>query len=275
MSPSVSIVVPTWNRRKFLPLLLRHFERQTYPHEDMELIIADDGDDPIEDLLAASRYYSADRGQNSPIRYHRFDSKITQGAKRNFLNDQARGEYIIAMDDDDWYGPDYVSSIVNTLDSTDKLICGSSGINCYYPQLNAIFALGPYGANHTHNHFMAYRRAYLANHRYDDARNEHPEPDITNNFTEPMEQVRGSEQFFLLITHPGNTMDRTRLLRQGGLSIDLEQKKVGVTPRYIQLHGRKRPLATITGLRLKDVVTDPVARDFYEELGELYEPPKE
>ena len=272
MTPSVSIVVPTWNRRKFVPLLLRHFERQSYPHEDMELIIADDGDDPIEDLLTASRYYSADKKKNSPIRYYRFGRKITQGAKRNFLNEQARGEYIITMDDDDWYGPDYVSSIVTTLDSTDKLICGSSGINCYFPQLNSIFALGPYGANHTCTHFMAYRRAYLANHRFDDKKNDSPEPDITNNFTEPMAQVSGSERFFLLITHPGNTMNRLRLLTQGGLRIDLEQKMVGVTPRYTELHGRNRPLATITGLRLKDVVTDPVARHFYEKLQELYEP---
>ena len=50
--PFVSICTPTFNRRPFIPIIIKCFENQTYPKDKMEWIIVDDGTDKIEDLVA-------------------------------------------------------------------------------------------------------------------------------------------------------------------------------------------------------------------------------
>ena len=49
--PFVSICTPTYNRRKFIPFLIKCFQDQTYPPELMEWIVVDDGSDPVKDLF--------------------------------------------------------------------------------------------------------------------------------------------------------------------------------------------------------------------------------
>ena len=51
--PFVSICTPTFNRRPFIPIMLKCFEHQIYPKERMEWIIIDDGTDKIEDLVSS------------------------------------------------------------------------------------------------------------------------------------------------------------------------------------------------------------------------------
>ena len=50
--PFVSICTPTFNRRPFIPFMIKCFENQTYPRNKMEWIIVDDGTDKIEDLVS-------------------------------------------------------------------------------------------------------------------------------------------------------------------------------------------------------------------------------
>jgi len=89
--PLVSCIMPTWNRRAFIPLALSRFREQTYPNR--ELIVVDDGEDRVEDLL---RYQPA-------VRYLRSDRRLSIGAKRNLACAEARGEIVAHWDDDDWY----------------------------------------------------------------------------------------------------------------------------------------------------------------------------
>lgn len=93
-SPLVSYIMPTYNRRQFVPLVLRHFLAQDYPNK--ELVIVDDGSDPISDLEEGV----------SGVRYIRLSSRSSIGAKRNLACQQAHGEVIAHWDDDDWYAPD-------------------------------------------------------------------------------------------------------------------------------------------------------------------------
>ena len=49
------------------------------------------------------------------------------GAKRNELNRLAKGGIIVAMDDDDYYPPDRVSSVVEAFKKNPKIeLAGSS-----------------------------------------------------------------------------------------------------------------------------------------------------
>jgi cellulose synthase/poly-beta-1,6-N-acetylglucosamine synthase-like glycosyltransferase len=50
--PFVSVVTPTYNRRKFIPTLIAMYKAQTYPKDRMEWIILDDGQEKVDDLFA-------------------------------------------------------------------------------------------------------------------------------------------------------------------------------------------------------------------------------
>ena len=101
MLPFVSVVTPTRNRRGFVPMLLRLFRAQTWPADRLELVLADDGDDPVGDLVA----------DDPRVQYVRSRRRLTIGAKRNLCASVARGEILVHMDDDDWYPADRVSAI--------------------------------------------------------------------------------------------------------------------------------------------------------------------
>jgi glycosyltransferase involved in cell wall biosynthesis len=92
--PLVSCIMPTYNRRPFVSLALRYFLAQDYLHK--ELVIVDDGSEPIGDVV-----------ESTPgVRYIRLSSRNSLGAKRNLAYQHARGELIAHWDDDDWYAPD-------------------------------------------------------------------------------------------------------------------------------------------------------------------------
>jgi len=91
--PLISCIMPTFNRRAFLPLALKAFEAQDYPAK--ELIVVDDGSDPVGDLVE----------KISGARYLRLSARTSIGAKRNLACTEARGAIIAHWDDDDWYAP--------------------------------------------------------------------------------------------------------------------------------------------------------------------------
>ena len=90
--PFVSLCTPTFNRRPFIPFMIKCFEHQTYPKDRIEWIIIDDGTDPIEDLI-----------KDIPqIKYFYYDEKMVLGKKRNLMHTKCSGDIIIYMDDDDY-----------------------------------------------------------------------------------------------------------------------------------------------------------------------------
>lgn len=111
-APLVSCIMPTYNRRAFVPHAIRYFLRQDYAAK--ELIIIDDGDDCIEDLVPL----------HPAIRYYRLPSKITLGAKLNMACVYAQGNIIANWDDDDWYAPGRLTYQVRSLQQEQVYING-------------------------------------------------------------------------------------------------------------------------------------------------------
>src|SRR5260370_37829397 len=101
--PLISCIMPTANRRHFVPQALRYFLAQDYPHK--ELLILDDGSDSVADLVP----------DDSQIRYTRLTGQRTLGAKRNECVEASRGEIIIHWDDDDWQAPHRICYPVEAL----------------------------------------------------------------------------------------------------------------------------------------------------------------
>ena len=76
-NPFVSVVTPTYNRRRFIPYLIECYKSQTYPKERMEWIIYDDGTEPVKDLFENLKLPN--------IRYIYEEEKQNIGAKRIYL----------------------------------------------------------------------------------------------------------------------------------------------------------------------------------------------
>jgi ADP-heptose:LPS heptosyltransferase len=119
-----SCILPTYNRRAFLPKAIECFLRQDYAIR--ELIIVDDGSDCIRDLVPA----------DPRIHYIRLDSRHTIGAKRNIACRRANGDVILHWDDDDWHADWRVSYQMSELRKTNASICGLDHLFYYEPSSN-------------------------------------------------------------------------------------------------------------------------------------------
>ena len=120
--PPVSIITITYNRRKFVPLMVHNFEIIEYPNHLLEWIILDDGNEPIKDLLP----------KDPRIKYIHMDvsSKLPIGKKRNYANNYASGEYILHFDDDDIYFKWNVMSRVKAMITNNKDCIGITKLPC-------------------------------------------------------------------------------------------------------------------------------------------------
>lgn len=113
----VSMVMPTKNRARYVPIAIRCFLQQTYP--DKELIIIDDGSE----LLTIPN--------DDRIRYIKLENNTPTGTKRNIGVETANGEIIGNCDDDDWASSYRLRDQVGRLFTTGKAVTGYNSTVVY------------------------------------------------------------------------------------------------------------------------------------------------
>lgn len=154
--PLVSAIMPTANRRPFVGKAIEYFRRQDYRNK--ELIIIDDGTDPVGDLVP----------EDDDIIYLYLPPRLSVGAKRNLACEKARGEIILHWDDDDWHASHRISYQVETLLKTTAEVCGINSLLFYdkakgqawqyvYPRNQRFWLSGS---------TLCYRKAFWGNHRF-------------------------------------------------------------------------------------------------------------
>ena len=243
--PLVTICTPTYNRRPFIPTMIKCFEHQTYPKDKIEWIIVDDGTDKIEDLVT----------HIPQVKYMKFDEKMTLGKKRNILNDHAKGDIIVFMDDDDYYPPERISHAVEKLRSNPRTLCaGSSEMFIYFKHIHKMYKFGPYGPNHATAATFAFRKELLVKHRFDETNSVAEEKKFLKEYTVPFVQL-DSKKTICVFSHNHNSFDKKTLLEQG-----------------------PSPYVNESTVKPKDLVKEPeILKFFVEDIDELlenYEPGK-
>jgi glycosyltransferase involved in cell wall biosynthesis len=230
--PFVSVITPTYNRRRFIPSLIACFKHQEYPAHRMEWIILDDGSDPVEDLFKDLKIPN--------LKYIYESEKQTIGAKRNRLNKESCGDIIVAMDDDDYYPPERVSAVVKAFKQNPRHeLAGASEVFMYYTDNEEIYRLGPYMANHATNGTMAWRRSYADSHTYDETVTHAEEKSFLDEYIHPMIQM-DPHKVMLVMSHSDNTFDK---------------KKMRENPS---------PMVKKTSMRLRDFIRQKEIRDFFK-----------
>jgi glycosyltransferase involved in cell wall biosynthesis len=108
--PAVSIILPTYNRARFLPQAFEAIKSQQF--QGWELIVVDDGstDDTRKLVVALSR------GWDQPVSYVYQENQGAYGARNTGL-DLARGGYIAFYDSDDVWLPHHLHDSVAALEA--------------------------------------------------------------------------------------------------------------------------------------------------------------
>jgi len=210
--PKVSVCTPTFNRRPFIPYLIKCFEHQTYPKEKIEWIIVDDGTDKVEDLfLPIIQKHNQD--QKYTVKYFKYDTKMTLGKKRNLAHDKCSGDIIIYMDDDDYYPPERISHAVEKLQNNPSALCaGSSIMYIYFKHITKMYKFGPYGPNHSTAATFAFRKELLKETVYDNDACLAEEKKFLKDYTIPFVQLDPMKSI-LVFSHNHNSFDKKVLLK--------------------------------------------------------------
>ena len=103
MSVLVSCILATGKRPAFARQAIRYFLRQTC--DDSELIVVDDGPEPIADLCAGL----------CRVVYVRLNEPTLLGKKLNLAVAHASGRIIQKLDDDDYYHPQFLERAISAL----------------------------------------------------------------------------------------------------------------------------------------------------------------
>jgi glycosyltransferase involved in cell wall biosynthesis len=159
VTPAVKVtaICPTYNRRQYIPGMLACFLSQTYV--DSELIIVDDGTESVSDLIP----------DNPRIKYIRLEGpRRTTGLKRNIACEQARGEFIVHLDDDDWSAPGRIAHQVSELENSEKQVLTYHNILYLNVLTHRVYRYHPGYRGTTYGATLCYQKAWWEQHKYED-----------------------------------------------------------------------------------------------------------
>ena len=219
----ISLCTPTHNRRLFIDTMIKCIMNQTYKGP-IEWIIVDDGEDKIDDLVKDIPF----------VRYYAVE-KMSIGAKRNLIHKYTKGDILIYIDDDDYYPPQRIEHVLESLDYS--FICGSSIMYIYFSDVDKIYKFGPYGPNHATAATFGFKRELLNQTAYKDDKNGE-EKFFLKKWTIPLKQL-DPKKTILVIAHEKNTVNKNQLLNK-----NVEE----------------------TDYRLEDFIDDPQIITFYRNL---------
>lgn len=113
--PLVSCLVVTADRKTLLQRSLHSYKNQTY--KNTELVVVDNGIEPIEKLL---NDFNSER-----VQYVRVEPSedLVLGDLRNISLSKANGDYLICWDDDDWFHPKRIEIELQTLQKGYDACC--------------------------------------------------------------------------------------------------------------------------------------------------------
>jgi len=225
----ISIVTVTQlKRHKTIKMLKDMLEGQTFVKYIIEWIIVDGS--PCETDAKCNEKHIQDLIESTHLKiiYLPYVEGDKLGRHRNRSNDATSGNYIVCMDDDDYYYPDRVEHAVTELMKSDKLIAGCTNAHIYDYLLRKQFNLGDFGSMQSSNNCMAYKREYLADHRCDDNVTFGEEHIFTNKFNEPMVQLN-PDKTTIMSSHQINTFNKREILISGAINIHPTVKETPTT----------------------------------------------
>ena len=139
--PPVSIIMPCYKRRRFIPLIIANIFNQDYPKDKLELCILQDGE---QDLFIDKSRLDKFRQAIYPVKLkYKYEPNIRRsiGNKRNILvKKMASYKFIASMDSDDIYMNSYIRYSINALKQYKAGISTSVSMLFVYPHKDFIMS---------------------------------------------------------------------------------------------------------------------------------------
>lgn len=143
--PTISVIVPSFNKPEYLPECLRSIQEQTFT--DWECIVVSDGSPRVEEIRAAVE------GMKDP-RFRLVEHKENRGlaAARNTGIREAKAELVICVDEDDRIAPNCLVTLHQQMNDGDaEVVCpqgrffgGARGVRgCHRPTVEEILTGQP------------------------------------------------------------------------------------------------------------------------------------
>tara|TARA_R110000796_G_scaffold23875_2_gene68364 strand:+ start:1711 stop:2406 length:696 start_codon:yes stop_codon:yes gene_type:complete len=231
MTDPISILVPTWNRSKFLPLFLTNLKSQTYPHDKLTIIIDDDGTDKfIKDIDEFKSLVSPMK-----VKYVTQRQKRTIGKKRNDLVKDCQTKIFCFMDDDDIYFPTYISHSYETLKSKKVGCVGSDKMLFTMSDKNFSIHAIDCGNNKKLIHeatLMMTMKFYKASCKFKN--NSQGEGENIFHGHEKNVGITDIQKIMCCVQHGGNTIDKLQFAKdENKLPIDLSKEMLEILNQVI------------------------------------------
>ena len=197
----VAIVTPTFGRSAFLRQTLAYVLQQQVHGATLKWFVLDDSPAPERRLPAAGP---------EPVSYRWVAGRMPLGAKRNALNDMALhwgADFICSMDDDDWYGDDYVAEMVQLLRQGPHEFAGSGEHYYYDVPLGAVLRAFAVRDLTSCNGVLCYRASVLRRGaRYGEDARSGEEPAFIGH--SPVTQHADIRRVNLALSHLDNTVSK-------------------------------------------------------------------
>ncbi|HYU44754.1 MAG TPA: glycosyltransferase family 2 protein [Terriglobales bacterium] len=149
--PRLTIAILTFNRADLVGRAIESALAQTLP--DIEILVSDNGStDETPSVLAR---YSDPR-----LRSFRHDTTMPVARHGQFLIDQARGEFLLGLSDDDYLEPQFAAEILAALDRNPDAAFAYTGCAVHYEDIQVPALVGPpleSGADFLLNHYSGRR----------------------------------------------------------------------------------------------------------------------
>jgi GT2 family glycosyltransferase len=123
-NPRVSVVIPAYNRERFVGLTIDSVRAQTF--EDWELIVFDDGstDRTLEVVKAFADADPRIRVAHGP------NGGVASARNRGFELSNDNAEFVVFLDSDDLWEPDALETLVRTLDAHPEYVASYGLARC-------------------------------------------------------------------------------------------------------------------------------------------------
>lgn len=125
--PLISIITPTYNRKKMLDIAFHNILSTDYPIDKIEWVIIEDNE-KSEDMASEKIINFKINTKDVTIKYIPIQGRMTIGEKRNLGVENATHDIILFMDDDDHYPSTSFRRRVAWLQKSMR--AGSIGSNC-------------------------------------------------------------------------------------------------------------------------------------------------
>lgn len=136
--PAVSIVTVT-NKKDFAPMIIDNYHRSSYPIKELILVLNNDE-------LQPSDYSELANGDDT-IHIYQLKESTSLGNCLNFGIAHSHYDYIAKMDDDDFYGENYLLDMMYDLISNKGDVVGKSMRYIYFEADDSLYLFQGFGEN--------------------------------------------------------------------------------------------------------------------------------